>query len=140
MAKIELQPKFRLPPYLLKDMLTENDAVEIYKMKIALQNSTGLRSERLDSVSQSLWGKTRPVAKLFGTNVRTVKYIWNRKTWSHATKHLWSMESQFESPEFDQKVVVSINSFPCKSVLKRICISAGSKGWTHKEWAIETLC
>ena len=95
-------------------MLTESDAVGIYKMKVALQNPMGLHSERLDSASRSLWGKTRPVAKLFGTNVRTVKYIWNRKTWMHATKHLWSIDSPFISPAIKQKVDDVIHSFSDK--------------------------
>ncbi len=80
------------------EMLTVSDAVGIYKMQ------TGFHSEFHDSESRSLWEKTRPVAKLFGTNVRTVKYIWNRKTWSHATKHLWPTEAQFKSSAVERKV------------------------------------
>jgi hypothetical protein len=83
-------------------MLTMGDAVSIYKMKIALQNPTGTRSGCLGS--QSLWGKTRPVAKLFGTNPRTVKYIWNRMTWVHATKHLWPMEAEFRPSASEREV------------------------------------
>jgi hypothetical protein len=68
-------------------MLTECAAVEIYKMKIAL-----LRCKK------SLWGQSRLVAKLFGVNSRTVKYIWNRQTWGHATEHLCEGESEFQEP------------------------------------------
>ena len=105
-------------------------AVGIPLMKIALQNPIGLHSERLDSASRSLWGKTRPVAKLFGTNVRTVKYIWNRKTFSHATKYLWSMEPPCKSPACEQKVVAEIHSISDKSVLRWICFSDCSKRQT----------
>jgi hypothetical protein len=83
-----------------QEMLTVSDAVGIYKMKIALQTQKGMHP----ADSRSLWGKTRPVAKLFGTNLRTVKYIWNRKTWSHATKHLWAMEPNFRPQSFEMKV------------------------------------
>ncbi len=69
-------------------MLTEDAAVEIYKMKIALQQ------DRKNKISFSMWGKTRSVAKLFGVNTRTVKYVWNRQTWSYATQHLWASESE----------------------------------------------
>ena len=72
-------------------MLTVKDAVEIYKIKIALQEQMRNRSARTEMMS--LWGKTSPVAKMFGVKPRTVKYIWNRHTWAHATKHLWASES-----------------------------------------------
>jgi hypothetical protein len=69
-------------------MLTEGAAVEIYKMKIALQQ------QRHNNAPVSIWGKTRSVARMFGVNSRTVKYVWNRLTWSHATEHLWASESE----------------------------------------------
>jgi uncharacterized protein YjcR len=75
-------------------MLTVKEAVEIYKMKISLQNQIRHRLTRADFLS--LWGKTSPVAKMFGVKPRTVKYIWNRHTWAHATKHLWASESGLE--------------------------------------------
>jgi hypothetical protein len=71
-------------------MLTERAAVEIYKMKITLLQQRR-KSERV-----SIWGKTRSVAKLFGVNSRTVKYVWNRQTWGHATEHLWEQESELQ--------------------------------------------
>jgi hypothetical protein len=79
-------------------MLTEKDAVEIYKMKIALQNQINRRSARANALS--MWGKTSPVAKTFGIKPRTVKYIWNRQTWAHATKHLWANEAEQEEATF----------------------------------------
>ena len=91
-------------------MLTGSDAVGIYKMKLVMQNQNkGLHSSCLES--NSLWGKTRPVAKLFGTNIRTVKYIWNRKTWAHATKHLWAMETIFRPHAYESKVIKSDHYF-----------------------------
>ncbi len=73
-------------------MLTSSEAAEIYKLKLALQNQIRKRSANEDR--PSLWGKTGPVAKIFGVKLRTVKYIWNRQTWVHATKHLWAGEEQ----------------------------------------------
>jgi hypothetical protein len=69
-------------------MLTEYAAVEIYKMKLALLQ------QRTKCEPASIWGKSRSVAKLFGVNTRTVKYVWNRQTWGHATEHLWEQESE----------------------------------------------
>ncbi len=67
-------------------MLTECAAVEIYKMKIALLQ------HREKDAPVSIWGKTQRVAKLFGVSSRTVKYVWNRQTWGHATAHLWASD------------------------------------------------
>jgi hypothetical protein len=72
-------------------MLTESAAVEIYKIKIALQQ------QRQSDAPVSIWGKTRSVAKMFGVNSRTIKYVWNRLTWSHATEHLWAIESEIKT-------------------------------------------
>ncbi len=79
--------------FLFISMLTECAAVEIYKMKIAL-----LRCKK------SIWGQTRSVAKLFGVNSRTVKYVWNRQTWGHATEHLWGSESEIEIQELSDSL------------------------------------
>ena len=75
-------------------MLTERAAVEIYKMKIDLV----LRRQKNKPVS--IWGQTRSVAKLFGVNTRTVKNIWNRQTWAHATEHLWESESELHESSY----------------------------------------
>ena len=37
------------------------------------------------------------MAKLFGVNTRTVKYVWNWQTWSYATEHLWASESELHA-------------------------------------------
>ena len=71
-------------------MLTEHAAVEIYKMKVTLLQ------QRNTKEPFSIWGKTRSVAKLFGVNSRTIKYVWNRQTWSHATEYLWASESELQ--------------------------------------------
>ena len=73
-------------------MLTEHDAVAIYQMKINLQHQIGMDPASRNQLV-SLWGQSGPVSKLFGVSSRTVKYIWNRQTWAHATNHLWTEES-----------------------------------------------
>jgi hypothetical protein len=75
-------------------MLTEGDAVEIYKMKLEVLSQASIPSA---SEARSLWGKTRMVSKMFGVNTRTIKYIWNRQTWTHATEHLWPQEHGWRS-------------------------------------------
>jgi hypothetical protein len=90
-------------------MLTVCAAVEIYKMKLALLE----QQSRKNNSPVSIWGQTRSVAKLFGVNSRTVKYIWNRQTWGHATEHLWECESELHrSCSFGLKQVTKFY-IPC---------------------------
>ena len=72
-------------------MLSEGDAVTIYQTKISLLHEISLDISSQKRMS-SLWGQTGPVSKRFGVSSRTVKYIWNRQTWAHATNHLWPNE------------------------------------------------
>ncbi len=74
-------------------MLTEREAVAIYEIKIQLkcQIMAAFVSPRSFG---SLWGQTGPISKRYGVSSRTVKYIWNRQTWAHATKHLWPDEPE----------------------------------------------
>ncbi len=65
-------------------MLHESDAIILYLLKI--DASTNNQSKR---------GRSGPISKLFGVSARTVRDIWNRKTWAYATKHLWACEDSF---------------------------------------------
>ena len=61
-------------------ILTEQQAVEICAMKPALPITANHR--RCESQS-------RIVAEQFGVSPKTVRDIWNRKTWVSATMHLF---------------------------------------------------
>ena len=75
------------------EMLTEREAVAIYEIKIELKYQIILECLSPSNFS-SLWGKTGPISKRYGVSSRTVKYIWNRQTWTHATNHLWPDEPE----------------------------------------------
>ena len=75
------------------EMLTEREAVAIYEIKIELKYQIILECFSPSNFS-SLWGKTGPISKRYGVSSRTVKYIWNRQTWTHATNHLWPDEPE----------------------------------------------
>ena len=65
-------------------ILTEQQAVEICMLKPAImQQKMGKRYE-----SQS-----RLLAERFGVSPKTVRDIWNRKTWVSTTKHLFGSAS-----------------------------------------------
>jgi hypothetical protein len=65
-------------------MLIESDVISLYKMKLDASFHC-----------QSMKGRSGPVSKLFGVTARTVRDIWNRKTWAYATRHLWPREDSF---------------------------------------------
>ena len=54
--------------------------------------------------SQRLRGASPPIAVRFGVSSRTIRDIWNRKTWAFATKHLWHLESN--CPDASMQVIV----------------------------------
>ena len=62
-------------------ILSESQAIEIYQLKPAAKNSTMHRHERCQSQS-------RIVAENYGVSPKTVRDIWNRKTWVFATMNL----------------------------------------------------
>ena len=68
-------------------MLEESDAIKIYQFMVdwKIQAHKGLKG-------RSFRGQSEPVSKLFGVSSRTVRDIWNRRTWVFATKHLWACE------------------------------------------------
>ena len=68
-------------------MLTESQAVEIYLLKISnVHDGSGRTSGKCKR------GQSVPIGARYGVSSRTIRDIWNRKTWSFATQHLWHME------------------------------------------------
>ena len=58
-------------------MLTEQQAINIYHIK--------LRHLEDQKCKFSLRGMSGPVSKTYGVSARTIRDIWNRKTWTFAT-------------------------------------------------------
>ena len=73
-------------------MLSASDAVEIYQCKLCL----GEVKETVDVGLniQMIRGQCFPLAKKYGVSPRTIRDIWNRRTWGYATKHLWPIENE----------------------------------------------
>ena len=67
-----------------KRVLTEQMAVDIYKIKL-----TSAKSVNSHGRFQS---QSRIVAEKYGVSPKTVRDIWDRKTWALATEHLLSAE------------------------------------------------
>ena len=65
-------------------MLNEADAINLYKLKF---NPVWH--------NQSTKGRSGIISKWLGISARAVRDIWNRKTWTFATRHLWASEDSF---------------------------------------------
>ena len=71
-------------------ILSASDAENIYMEKLLINNSNagGLAK----ASGGCLKGKSVPVAARFGVSSKTIRDIWNRRTWPRATCHLWCLD------------------------------------------------
>ncbi len=77
-------------------VLSTVQAREIYKCKLELlrPNTTESCSDLgLKGIVLKLRGQSAPVAECFGVSPKTVRDVWNRRTWAHATHDMWGHES-----------------------------------------------
>ena len=63
-------------------VLTATQAIEIYSYRKVKSNG-----QKTDSL---LSGRSAAVAKKFNVSPKAIRDIWNRRTWSQETKHLWT--------------------------------------------------
>jgi hypothetical protein len=64
-------------------------AAEIYKEKLALITPTSFESCLKDTRVKTK-GKSVQVSAKYGVSAKTIRDIWNRRTWTDATSFLWS--------------------------------------------------
>ena len=78
-------------------MLTEENVLEIYRAKIALQSQLleTHHTEGSSVMKNLLRGKSSQFSGRYGVSARTIRDIWNRRTWSYATKILWREDTTF---------------------------------------------
>ena len=82
-------------------MLTKQQVVEIYKHKLATLAHLSNPENQISSIR----GKCGPLSRVYGVSSRTIRDIWNRRTWGYATHHLW-ME---EEPRLSVKSILSFD-------------------------------
>ena len=82
-------PKTRIS----KVVLTPRLAVEIYLLKMKLENLEN--SSSCKNQANTLKGRSVPVAKKYNVSAKTIRDVWNRRTWSFATESVW-MHKQFK--------------------------------------------
>lgn len=73
-------------------ILTDDQAAEIYSLKSDYMRETSTFDSCFRSRAQKLKGKSSSVCKWYGVTSKTIRDIWNRRTWTKATHHLWQGE------------------------------------------------
>jgi hypothetical protein len=76
------------PRVILNDRL----AAQIYEEKLALITPTSFESCLKDSRIM-MKGKSAKVAAKYGVSAKTIRDIWNERTWTYATSAVWRSRS-----------------------------------------------
>ena len=96
-------------------MLPRQQVESIYMVKIKLLAKIAVPHDQT-ALAAILRGKSGPLASQYGVSPRTIRDIWNRKTWSYATEHLWPLENEFLSRmtrEISSRVMSQVNNTIC---------------------------
>ena len=72
-------------------VLCAAQVVEIYKHKLCLLEPNSFES-CLQTAESRIKGQSGRIAGMFGVSPKTVRDIWNHRTWAYATHHLWAQE------------------------------------------------
>ncbi len=82
-------------------ILTACDAENIYKEKLLIANSNPNTLTRTSS--KTLRGQSVSVSTRFDVSPKTIRDIWNRRTWLRATCHLWHLDNSDFGPEYSEE-------------------------------------
>lgn len=74
---------------MVRKMLLEHQAVEIYKQKISAQKKAQLNACLMRRECEQL-------AYRYGLSKRAIQDVWKRRSWAFATSHLWIQEDDGE--------------------------------------------
>ena len=73
-------------------ILNAETAFEIYKLKIQIMSKSSSFSIAMMSRAAKIRGKSKPIAQKYHVSTKTIRDIWNRKTWVEATRSLWQKD------------------------------------------------
>ena len=75
-------------------MLTEQQAIDIYRFKILSNKSsnTYASNDLTQNSNISLTAESVALANMYGITSRAIRDIWGRRSWQYATCHLWPQE------------------------------------------------
>ncbi len=72
-------------------VLKPEQAVEIYALKPVFDGLARGSSSETESKAK---GRSVPIGKKFNVSAKTIRAIWNRRTWRFVTRPLWKREGQ----------------------------------------------
>ena len=77
-------------------MLTRDQAIAIYRAKISTcaEFSTSIQNNDSCATGNIMRGRSNFYSRLYGVSTRTIRDVWNRKTWAHVTQSMWCEEWQ----------------------------------------------
>jgi hypothetical protein len=90
--KILVDQHFGMPGSKPRVILNDRLAAEIYAEKVALVAPTTFES-CLKGSRVMMRGKSVKVSAKYGVDAKTIRDIWNRRTWTSATSAFWSNHS-----------------------------------------------
>jgi hypothetical protein len=85
-------------------VLSDKQAIEIYRCKLRLRTPDSFKSS-LQSVEARSKGQSAQIASRFGVSPKTIRDIWNRRTWVHTTEHMWCEEEDAEASIFSVTIL-----------------------------------
>jgi hypothetical protein len=113
-------------------VLSEKEAIEIYQYRTAAAQDSAMRDA-------CLHGKSSAVAKQYNISPKAVRDIWNRRTWTQETRHLWS-EDEKPMARSGVNCMLSRSSSGSSTASAHVewwttpsspdCILLGSEAWT----------
>ena len=80
-------------------MLNDGLAAEIYQHKLSLLSPKTFKS-CLESVQIKIRGESAKIGSRYGVSAKTIRDVWNRKTWIKATHRLWEVSTYVN--DYDQ--------------------------------------
>ncbi len=108
-------------------VLTPKLAKEIYARKLEFLAPKDFYS-CFNSSSRTLKGRSVPVAKMYNVSAKTIRDIWNRRTWTFATSTLWLHERIETVPNaFPVHIQVLRLELNCALPSLIFCLAAGSR-------------
>ena len=104
----------QMPPMLSKSLgcdhkpcrrivLNERIAAEIYAYKLKLLTPTSFES-CFQPLETKIRGESSRLCTRYGVSSKTIRDIWNRRSWTTATTHLWMREESAPPMNSTQKV------------------------------------
>ena len=121
-------------------MLTEQQAIDIYRFKILSEKSTNVDDSedfKGHNSNISLTAESVALAKVYGITPRAIRDVWGRRSWQYATCHLWPQEEgkSIDPSTLQAKVSIKITYVQCD--INFLLLAAGNKRIKPATWTTQ---